>query len=448
MTKPENRGTFAARGSFCAPPADSLIFSAPQRLSAKRCSAQVAGALILLTLLAVSPVRGAEPPQFQCDLVSGGSSIGTLVELSPQQLVLKTDKGNKSFKLSDVRFVGWTGKPARDPGAAAAHSATVVWLETVDGSRLKGTDYAVAKGTARFKLLSGERIELPAKAIQQVEFTTIGGPASGWPAAAKEVAGDVIILKKKDALDMVEGAVADVTPDAVQFVIEGETTPVKRAKVAGLVYFHAAESAATPDPNCVIREIDGGELKAQSVTLADGKLQIKTSFGSTVTRPLEAIRAIDFSSSRVIYLSDMPLESTDWTPYIDFGKRGDILAQYYRPRRDKSLDNGPLRLGGKTYQKGLAAVSRTEMEFKLAGKGRRFQAVAGIDDAVRKLGNVQLTIEGDGKRLYSSRITGRDAPVPLDLDVAAVKRLKIVVDFGGGLEMGDYLDLCDARIVK
>ena len=147
----------------------------------------------------------------------------------------------------------------------------------------------------------------------------------------------------------------------------------------------------------------------------------------------------------------MPTESAEWSPFIDnaeSGKQPDVLTQFYRPRHDRGFDGGPLSLGGKTYPKGLSLASRTEMEYKLAGKGRRLQAIAGIDDAVRKQGNVRLIIVGDGKSLYDAKLTGRDEPAPLDIDVAAVKRLKIVVDFGGGLDTGNYLDLCDARIVK
>ena len=45
-------------------------------------------------------------------------------------------------------------------------------------------------------------------------------------------------------------------------------------------------------------------------------------------------------------------------------------------------------------------------------------------------------------------MTGNDAPLPIEVDIAGVKRLKIVVDYGQNLDTGDWLNLCDARIVK
>ena len=45
-------------------------------------------------------------------------------------------------------------------------------------------------------------------------------------------------------------------------------------------------------------------------------------------------------------------------------------------------------------------------------------------------------------------MTGHDKAGDLSFDVSGVKRLRIVADFGGGPDVGDFLDLGDARIVK
>jgi len=409
-------------------------------------------------LLFIIAALAAEAPQFQLDTVGGPPATGALVELSAQHVVLKTADGNRDFKLAEVRRIG-RKESAANPTVKL--STNTVWVQTLDGSRFSAISYEVTKGQARLKLSSGDMIELPTRMIRQVEFPAIGS-VSGWPVAAKDATADMIVVRKKDiiekneapkqSLDPVDGVLGDVTADVAHFTVDGESVSVKRAKIAGLIYFHPADAAAEiPEPVCTVQDESGWQLNAKSVKLVDGRLQIATSFGTTITRPLSAIAAIDFSASRVLYLSDMQSESAEWSPYIDnaeSGKQADALAQFYRPRRDRGFDGGPLSVAGKTYKKGLALASRTEMEYKLAGKGRRFQAIAGIDDAVRKQGNVRLAIIGDGKTLYDGKLTGRDEPAPLDIDVAAVKRLKIVVDFGGGLDAGNYLDLCDARIVK
>lgn len=75
-------------------------------------------------------------------------------------------------------------------------------------------------------------------------------------------------------------------------------------------------------------------------------------------------------------------------------------------------------------------------------------ALAGIEPADAASGNVALTIFGDDRMLTESTIAGNCRPLPLELDVAGVKRLKIVVDYGQNLDTGDWLNLCNARIVK
>jgi hypothetical protein len=75
-------------------------------------------------------------------------------------------------------------------------------------------------------------------------------------------------------------------------------------------------------------------------------------------------------------------------------------------------------------------------------------AVVGIDDRVRPGGNVRLVIRGDGRVLFDEAIRGTDEPRQLDVNLAQVKRLQILVDYGEDLDVGDHLNLCDARVVK
>lgn len=123
-------------------------------------------------------------------------------------------------------------------------------------------------------------------------------------------------------------------------------------------------------------------------------------------------------------------------------------VRVFQPRIDRSLDGGPLQLGGTEYAKGIAAHSRTELVYRLPEKHRIFQAIAGIDDRLRPGGNVHLLILGDDRTLFEDDLSGKDAPRPLELDISGVNRLKLIVDFGDGMDVGDALDFCDARILK
>ena len=65
-----------------------------------------------------------------------------------------------------------------------------------------------------------------------------------------------------------------------------------------------------------------------------------------------------------------------------------------------------------------------------------------------KTGDVHVAIKGDGKVLWEGDVRGADPARELELEIADVKRLEILVDYGGGLDVGDWLDLCDVRVTK
>ena len=167
-----------------------------------------------------------------------------------------------------------------------------------------------------------------------------------------------------------------------------------------------------------------------------------------IALPPAQLQKLDFSSSNSVWLGDLEPESVQWRPYVDSKLPQPLLAKLFHPHRDQTLDGQPLSLGGRTYSKGLFIASRTEMVYRLVEDYRQLQAVVGIDDRVRDGGNVQLVISGDGKELFSKAITGREEPFPLSVDVRGVRRLKILVDFGGEQDIADHLDLGDARLIK
>jgi hypothetical protein len=100
------------------------------------------------------------------------------------------------------------------------------------------------------------------------------------------------------------------------------------------------------------------------------------------------------------------------------------------------------------FSKGLALRSRTELVYRLPAGFGRFTAVAGMEPATSSTGNVHLTIYGDDRPLFETDISGQEPPCAIELDIAGIKRLKIVVDFGKNLDTGDWLNLCDARLLK
>ncbi|MDZ7616900.1 MAG: NPCBM/NEW2 domain-containing protein, partial [Patescibacteria group bacterium] len=168
----------------------------------------------------------------------------------------------------------------------------------------------------------------------------------------------------------------------------------------------------------------------------------------TVSQPAEAVTKIDFSAGKVVYLADAEPQSVDWQAFFPMDTELASRREFFRPRRNRGFDSEHLELGGSRYTRGLALHSRTEVVYRLPEGGTHLHATAGIDDRLRPHGNVLLVIRGDGKTLYEETLTGTTPPVELDLDIAGVRRLSILCDFGEGMDIADQLNLCNLRVVK
>jgi hypothetical protein len=96
----------------------------------------------------------------------------------------------------------------------------------------------------------------------------------------------------------------------------------------------------------------------------------------------------------------------------------------------------------------LAIHSRTAIVYRLAGHYRRFRATAGIDPLASSGAHVELIITADDEPRLMCEITKEDNPISIDVDVAGARRLRILVDFGQNLDIGDRLHLGDARLTK
>jgi NPCBM/NEW2 domain len=379
-------------------------------------------------------------PEVQVNTIDGRAISGALKAIVKDGVTIESEGVEsvvKSAELHSLSFKSTTEPQAEKPSA---------WIELVDGSRLPAASFLSKDGKVTITLVNGAELALTAKDVSSVRYSKLDQP--DVDISDHEAAADLLGIRKRETVDFLEGVIGDITADAVHFTVDGQTIPVNPAKVDRLLYARRASDADGPAPACVVEESNGTVLKARAVELKDDKLQVSLLGGGTLICPLEGIHRLDYSSGKLTYLSDLKPQSVQWTPFFDLGKQSPALARFLGPRFDRGREDDVMRLDGKAYKKGISLTSRTEMVYKVPARSRRFQALAGIDDGVGDLGNVQLEIKGDGRQLYSGKLTGKDPPVALDLDLTGVRRLMILVDFGDDLDVADHLNLCEARIVK
>ncbi|MET8804950.1 beta-galactosidase [Streptomyces sp. NPDC004546] len=133
-------------------------------------------------------------------------------------------------------------------------------------------------------------------------------------------------------------------------------------------------------------------------------------------------------------VSDLPfLSSTNgWGPVERDSSVGEQAAG----------DGRPIRIAGAAYAKGLGTNSVSDVELYLAGTCSRLTADVGVDDETGGAGTVTFSVIADGKTLVTTpTIRGRQAAVPIDVDVSGAQVVDLKVGDAGdgnGNDHGDW----------
>lgn len=399
---------------------------------------------MLQWIVAVACLLGATDVQVQT--IEGEAIVGQLKSLDAQQMVVTAADGDRTLSVGDVLQL--THQRGAQPAVRAPRQFAI---ELADGSQLYASGLTATGSKATVRLEEQQSVELPQKLLRTLRVAAAtDAELEQWRQIVEgAVAGDQLVVRKQGTIDHVEGVVQDITADAVQFELDGEVVPVKWNKIFGLIYHHRGDDS-TAEAQCLVHLADGSRLVAESLATAGDQLKIELVAGSQIEVPLSAVERLDYSQGKVVYLSDLPWDARESrrTPYLGPSLPLDSDLDVFSPQRDRAFDGGPLRVGGKSYAKGLALHSRTRLAYRLPEGYRRLVALAGIDEQVGSRGHVALRIEGDGNLLFATELAGGQEPAPIDLDIAGVRRLVVLVDYGNDRDTSDHLDLCEAKLIK
>jgi hypothetical protein len=415
---------------------------------------------IALALIAFAPAAAAEVTATRLD---GTAIVGELSQWNAEHAFVTTSGGEQRLAADELLSIAWQSA-SQKPGS----QTTAGHVELIDGTLIPIDDITVSSTKVATTLpaalptdersLTLARNELAAVRLQPLEGATL----EQWQELRDtDFAGDVLALLKRDgkSLDYVEGVVGDVSATHIEFKLEGDPLRIEREKVAGFIYYRRHDGADS-EPRCIVHGRSGLLAIVARAELADGLVQLETVAGVEFNWPLDDIHLADYSAGKLVYLSDIEPASERWTPLVGLPPDATLATEYGRPRRNQSAYGGPLTLRPddsitpshearrRIYGKGLALRSRTELIYRLPTGFQRFAAFAGIDPLASTSGHVRLEIYGDDRLLLEDDLAGDEPPRSIELDISGIKRLRILVDYGRNLDTGDWLNLCDARIIK
>lgn len=363
--------------------------------------------LLLCLGLAASAV--AEGVNVRVELDDGTAREGRLVDVGAANLQLADAQGGvQPLAVERVRMVG------RIDSLAAARGR--VGLTLTDGTMLSGDEFSWSGEAAVLEGAMG-RVELPLGRVRAAAWQAAGDTAAkSWLDAVPEGAtSDLVVIGKPEGFEFVECAISTIGSDTVTVVLDDETIPVKRSKVAGLRWLRSGEA---PVGRTVV-DVVGGRLRADTVAWTPAGLLLDAAAAERrILVPAEALLRIDYAAGRTTPLADVAPEKLVVEPFFSGLGRIEELAAAFAPR--------PVAADARHAKPGLIVRPRTVAVWRIPAGARRFRTALSPGVGV---GPAQVTITVDDRRVFEQMVSGGE-PLPVAIDVTGGRRLGITVDFG------------------
>ncbi len=403
----------------------------------------MARALLVLSLAAVS--RAQSRPAAECPVsvlrVDGSRIQGRWIGADDTGIEIRLDAGPARVARDDLMLVTFAGaSPASRPASLGRREALCL---LADGGRIRGTLAEAAEGQIRIVTTQAGALDLRLADLLAVRLGSAGENAKAqaeldrW-LSSRPSGNDVLIAVRDGGATVVRGALLSLGPEGGRFTFAGRTVPM-RPEATYAVVFGGGLAAASEAPYLLTLQ-DGSRLAA-AITKADASAFALLLLGRIPVRlPVGEVATIVVRSDRITFASDLtPTAAVDES----------LLGTPWPYRRDRAVSNRPLRLAGVEYARGLGVHSRSELAYDLGGRYAQFAATIGIDDAVRPRGDVVFRVVADDREVFNSgSVTGRDEPRPILVDIRKARQVRLIVEYGAGLDLADHANWANARFIR
>ncbi|HND52528.1 MAG TPA: NPCBM/NEW2 domain-containing protein, partial [Pirellulaceae bacterium] len=261
---------------------------------------------------------------------------------------------------------------------------------------------------------------------------------------------DQFVVMLEGRVETIAGVLAGITDERLTFEHDGRERSVPISQVFAIVLAGTPEDsrqgeranrreAERRDVRSTILLSDGSQLSTTNWTLREGSVRAELAGGSELVVAAREVRRVEIDSWRLTHLSALkPATFREWP----------LVAPARGWRVDRSLDGNPLRVDGREHARGIALAGGAEAEFEVTADATSFEALVGIDDETEGRGDCVATVSVDGRPVYSQRLRGGEAARKVRVELAGAKRMRLAVEPGAGLDLGDHVDWCDARILR
>ncbi len=240
--------------------------------------------------------------------------------------------------------------------------------------------------------------------------------------------------------DLVEGITAKISEEQVIFSGKNQNElKLKRTQVSRIYLAKAEEIPPQTAWHARLRSTYGNSLSLTPVHVKNGMLGGMLPFGSAVELNMANIRWMQFRNGAAVHLTDLAIADSEYKPFF---------VQTWPHKVNSSVSGKPLTVNGKTYENGFGTHSYCRLDFALDGKFTKLLSKAGIDDSTMGAGTVEFIVKGDDKELFRSGVVTAHKLIEIECDIAGIKTLSLITDFGGDDDIGDHANWCEPRLIR
>ncbi len=318
------------------------------------------------------------------------------------------------------------------------------WIYLAGDEKLFGKLIAIGQETVKIITPWQDHVEVPLARVAGIHIGAVDRketPDSFAKRLKSRGTEDTLLAQAKNGeVIAIPGIVEGTEDDKLHFRYLDRPRSLSLNQVEGLI-LAARPEHSRPSGLSASFSLPGGVVVSGRWKDIDASIwKVETPWGQELKLPAAEIQEVRLGGGGMIYLSDLAPSKVEETPF--FGHR-------LPWRKNVSLLGEPLRISGRTYDRGLAVHSRCILTYDLGRRFSSFEALVGFDDAGKGKGRVECRVFADGKELYANPDLKASAPpVPLKVPVAGAERLRLVVDFGRGQDTGDRVIWANARLFR
>ncbi len=262
---------------------------------------------------------------------------------------------------------------------------------------LTGTFGGIAKDALQITTPWQDKLAIPLTRVVGVHFAQLDrkeSPESFAKRLKSRGSEDLLLAQTKNGeVVAIPGIVEGSEDDRMHFRYQGKSRTLPLKQVEGLVLAARTESDPTDQVRSKFVLPDGMVVSGRWKDIDATAWKVDAPWGQEMKLPAAEVADVRFRGGRMTYLSDLSPSKVEETPY--FGRK-------LPWRRDVNLLGEPMKIGGRTYQRGVSVHSRSVLTYDLEGRYATFEAMVGFDDSSRGLGRVNCRVFADDKEIYAN----------------------------------------------